>query len=225
MKKSLLSLFFSIAVLTSFANEIDPPFYAADFPASAKGAIMMDYTSVFVPSQDKTYYECLVWDKYTGKSILYYFNYTDGKFVAYAEEAQIPTSISAVSSSSEKSGVIMMDYTSVHVPSDDKTFYECLIWNTKTGKSVLYYYNYTDSKFKAYSDDVQLPNDPLNGLADGEFMMDYTSVHVPTQEKTYYEIMVWDTQSGYSQLYFFDYNLSKFVTYEEKVQLPSEPMD
>lgn len=57
---------------------------------------------------------------------------------------------------------IMMDYTSVHVPSQDKTYYECIVWNTSTGESVLYYYNYTDKAFIKYEDNVQLPSNPLD---------------------------------------------------------------
>ena len=59
-------------------------------------------------------------------------------------------------------GNIMMDYTSVHVPSQDKTYYECIVWNTVTGESKLYFYSYTDKKFKAYEDNVQLPRYPLD---------------------------------------------------------------
>jgi len=59
-------------------------------------------------------------------------------------------------------GSIMMDYTSVHVPSEDKTYYECIVWDTNTGNSKLYYYNYTDKVFKAYGSNVQLPSNPLD---------------------------------------------------------------
>ncbi|MDX2361016.1 MAG: hypothetical protein QNK23_09435 [Crocinitomicaceae bacterium] len=59
-------------------------------------------------------------------------------------------------------GNIMMDYTSVHVPTQDKTYYEVLVWNTATGQSVLYYYNYTDKGFIKYEDNVQLPRNPLD---------------------------------------------------------------
>lgn len=60
------------------------------------------------------------------------------------------------------SGGIMMDYTSVHVPSQDKTYYEILVWDSNTGKSKLYYYSYADKAFKSYESNVQLPADPLN---------------------------------------------------------------
>ena len=59
-------------------------------------------------------------------------------------------------------GQIMMDYTSVHVPSQDKTYYECMVWNTSDGKSRLYFYSYTDKKFKSYEANVQLPRYPLD---------------------------------------------------------------
>lgn len=60
------------------------------------------------------------------------------------------------------SGKIMMDYTSVHVPSQDKTYYETLVWNTETGESKLYFYSYDSKGFIAYGDDVQLPKYPLD---------------------------------------------------------------
>jgi hypothetical protein len=59
-------------------------------------------------------------------------------------------------------GKIMMDYTSVHVPSQDKTYYEALVWNTETGKSRLYFYSYDTKTFKSYEDNVQIPSHPLD---------------------------------------------------------------
>lgn len=58
-------------------------------------------------------------------------------------------------------GKIMMDYTSVHVPSQDKTYYEVLVWNTETGESKLYFYSYDSKRFKPYEENVQLPSNPL----------------------------------------------------------------
>lgn len=62
----------------------------------------------------------------------------------------------------ESQGRIMMDYTSVHVPSQDKTYYECMVWDTQSGRSALYFYSYNDKKFKKYEDNVQLPGSPLD---------------------------------------------------------------
>ncbi|MGB0914647.1 MAG: hypothetical protein ACPGVI_01190 [Crocinitomicaceae bacterium] len=140
------------------AKHFAPRFALADFPPSTNGSIMMDYTSVHVPSQDKTYYECMVWDKNTGKSKLYFYSFTDKKFKAYEDNVQLPSSPIAKNSMDE----VMMNYTSIHVPSEDKTYYECMVWNTTTGASKLYFYSFTDKKFKAYEDNVQLPDSPLH---------------------------------------------------------------
>ena len=59
-------------------------------------------------------------------------------------------------------GKIMMDYTSVYDSGQEKVFYECLVWNSVTGKSKLYFYSYLDKKFKPYEDKVQLPRYPLD---------------------------------------------------------------
>ncbi len=58
------------------------------------------------------------------------------------------------------SGKILMDYTAVYVPTSEKTYYECLVWNSETGRSKLYFYSFTEKKFLPY-DNVQLPGNPL----------------------------------------------------------------
>jgi len=183
-----------------------------------EGKVMADYTSVHVPSEDKTYYEVLFWDTYSGESKLYFYSYTDKTFKAYEDNVQLPTI-----PLENASGIIMADYTSVHVPSQEKTYYEVLFWDTETGKSKLYFYSYNDKKFKAYEDNVQLPSAPLDGVS-GDVMADYTSVHVPSQDKTYYEVLFWDTKTGKSKLYFYSYTDKIFKAYEDNVQLPESPL-
>ena len=139
-------------------KNLTPGFALSDFPPASNGNIMMDYTSVHVPSQDKTYYECMVCDKTTGKSKLYFYSYTDKVFKAYEDNVQLPSSPIDKNAGED----VMMKYTSVHVPSQDKTYYECMVWNTTTGTSKLYFYSYTDKKFKSYEDNVQLPSSPLD---------------------------------------------------------------
>lgn len=187
--------------------------------SDVKGKVMMDYTSVHVPSQDKTYYEALVWDSETGTSTLYFYSYDSKSFKAYEDNVQLPANPLG-----EASGSVMADYTSVHVPSQDKTYYEVMFWDTKTGTSKLYFYSFNDKKFKAYEDNVQLPSAPLDNTGSGTVMMDYTSVHVPSQDKTYYEVLVWNTQTGNSKLYFYSFTDKKFKAYEDNVQLPSTPL-
>lgn len=81
--------------------------------------------------------------------------------ISPATASDTPSSLSS-SGDGEGGGKYMMDYTSVHVPSQDKTYYEVLVWNTETGKSRLYYYSYSDKAFKAYEDNVQIPSNPLD---------------------------------------------------------------
>lgn len=218
---AFIALFVSMSTLLASGPDslAIPEFAKADFPPASAGNIMMDYTSVHVPSQDKTYYEVLVWDKTTGKSKLYFYSYTDKLFKAYEDNVQLPST-----PLEGAKGQIKMDYTSVHVPSQDKTYYEVLVWDTETGKSKLYFYSYTDKIFKAYEDNVQLPSTPLEG-AQGSIEMDYTSVHVPSQDKTYYEVLVWDTKTGKSKLYYYSYSDKLFKAYEDNVQLPSSPLE
>ena len=206
-----------------FIFEVSPKAYAntqmtMPTPVDFGGNYMFDYSSVHVPSQDKTYYECLVWDKSTGESRLFYFNYTEKTFQAYGANVQIPKT------TFDGGGSIMMDYTSVHVPSQDKTYYECLVWDTYTGESKLYYFNYTDKLFKAYEDNVQLPK-PGFSIAGGQVLMDYTSVHVPSQDKTYYEVVMWNTLTGESEMYYYNYTDKRFVRYGNNVQIPGNPLD
>lgn len=186
--------------------------------------IRMNYTAVYVPTEDKTYYECIVWDTKTGMSKLYFYDYTDKAFKAYGNNAQLPSN--PLPNNSNNSPSIFMDYTSVHVSSKDKTYYECLVWDEKTGNSVLYFYDYTDKTFKPYGNNVQLPANPLGEQVSKSpsIFMDYTSVHVPTEDKTYYECIVWDTQTGVSKLYFYDYTAKTFKAYEDNVQLPAQPL-
>jgi hypothetical protein len=217
---SLLVLLFSQGTL--LATETNT-FYAAAFMESDAEHIMMDYSSVHVPSQDKTYYECLVWDTKTGRSKLYFYDYTDKAFKAYGDNVQLPSN--PLPNCGNDAPRYHMDYTSVHVPSEDKTYYECMVWDAETGASKLYFYNYTDKTFKAYGDNVQLPADPLPNV-DGKrnLRMNYTAIHVASQDKTYYECMVWDTKTGTSKLYFYNYTDKKFKAYGDNVQLPANPL-
>ena len=90
--------------------------------------------------------------------MLHFFVATINNANASNENLPLPT----YQSGEVSNGQILMDYTSVHVPSQDKTYYEVMVWNSKTGKSKLYFYNYTDKTFEAYEDNVQLPSNPLD---------------------------------------------------------------
>jgi hypothetical protein len=144
---------------------------------------------------------------------------TDKKFTIYGDNVQLPTEPLGPG----VKGPFSMDYTAIFVPSKDKTYYEILVWNENTAKSVLYYYNYTDKVFKAYEDNVQLPSNPIGSFS-GKICMDYTSVHVPSKEKTYYEVLIYDSYSGKSTLYFYSYEDKKFKAYGGNTQFPGRPL-
>lgn len=186
-----------------------------------EGKVMANYTAIYIPTEDKTYYEVLYWDTHTGRSRLYYYNFTDKVFKAYEENVQLPSNPLGFVAE----GDVMADYTSIFVPSEDKTYYEVFFWDTKSGRSRLYYYDYTDKVFKAYAEDVQLPSNPLGSVASGNIMADYASVHIPTQDKTYYEVLFWDDKTGTSKLYYYNFIDKAFVEYDSNVQLPEEPLD
>lgn len=215
-KSKLYFYSYDSKVFKAYEDNVQLPSEPLD---NVSGTVMADYTSVHVPSQDKTYYEVLFWDTETGKSKLYFYSYDTKAFKAYEDNVQLPTT-----PLENTSGTVMADYTSVHVPSQDKTYYEVLFWDTDTGKSKLYFYSYTDKIFKAYEDNVQFPSEPLANVS-GNVMVDYTSVHVPSQDKTYYEAMFWDTKTGKSKLYFYSFDSKTFKAYEDNVQLPASPLD
>jgi hypothetical protein len=216
-KSKLYFYSYDTKAFKAYGENVQFPATPLDF--EIKGNVMVNYTSVHVPSQDKTYYEALFWDTKTGKSKLYFYSYDSKSFKPYGENVQLP----AVPIDISYEGTVMADYASVHVPSKDKTYYEVLFWDTKTGKSALYFYSYDSKTFKKYGDNVQFPATPLEGVQ-GEVMVNYTSVHVPLQDKTYYEALFWDSKTGKSKLYFYSYDSKSFKPYEENVQLTSTPI-
>ncbi len=193
---------------------------STQFPANPigtpSGEVMACYDAVHIPSEDKTYYECLFYDTKTGRSELYYYNYSDNKFVAYNDDILPP----AAPLGSNVSGEVRADYSMVNAATEGKTFYEILYWDTKTGNSRLYNYDYGTKKFELYGDNVQLPNNPLGSTPQGDIMIDYASAHDIGRDKTWYEALVWDTKSGKSKLYYFNYNQDAFVAYKDEIQLP-----
>ena len=64
--------------------------------------------------------------------------------------------------------------------------------------------------FKPYAENVQLPAVPIDLSYEGTVMADYASVHVPSKDKTYYEVLFWDTKTGKSALYFYSYDSKAF---------------
>jgi len=54
-------------------------------------------------------------------------------------------------------GKIMMDQ--INVQKDGKSFYQIIVWDTESGKSKMYYMNFTESTWKVAG--IQLPSSPI----------------------------------------------------------------
>ncbi|HTL82947.1 MAG TPA: hypothetical protein VL651_14635 [Bacteroidia bacterium] len=66
-----------------------------------------------------------------------------------------------------------------------------------------------------------------DGSGNGRYQMNYTTTVSPATEshgvKIYYEVMVWDTQTGKSKLFYYDYDIDNWKAYG--YQLPDRPLD
>ena len=157
----------------------------------------------FYNSIDKAAYY-LVWDIKTGKSVQYYWNATASKWAKM--EINLPALPLAGAI-----GNIMMD---VFYNSNDKTAYY-LVWDTKTGKSVQYYWDTNASKWAKM--EINLPAQPLPG-AIGEIGMKAYYDYI--DKAAYY--VVWDCNSGKSVQYYWDSAASKWAKME--INLPADPL-
>jgi WD40 repeat protein len=103
--------------------------------------------------------------------------------------------------------------TSFYDWNDRKAYY--LVWDTKTGKSVQYYWNSNDSKWDAF--EINLPAMPLPG-AKGSVMMDV--FYDSNDDKAYY--LVWDAKGGKSIQYYWNSTGNKWDSFE--INLAAAPL-
>ena len=180
---------FLLAVIICFTSKL-----------SAQNNVRM--TSFYDWNDKKAYY--LVWDIKTGKSIQYYWNGTDSKWDSFSinlPASPLPGSV----------GNVMMDV--FYDSKDSKAYY--LVWDAKTGKSIQYYWNGTDSKWDSFS--INLPASPLPG-ATGEIGM---KMYYDTNDgKAYY--IVWDCNTGKSIQYYWNGTDSKWDSFS--INLPASPL-
>lgn len=186
----------------------------------ATGKVMMSISGLY----SKFYYETspyvkgiaiyhiLVWDTQTGKSKLYYFDTNDKKIetVIY----QLPTNPLAGTS-----GQFMMSGLGFTMEYQEKPIYHILVWDTKTGKSKLYFLN-TRAK-KMVQAGYQLPISPLPEIT-GDVMMQTRGYFSGKTMKFYYRILVWDTKTAKSRIYYF--NRKKNNLAESVYKVPSNPI-
>ena len=159
-------------------------------------------TSYFDINDKKSYY--LAWDIKTGKSVQYYWDGTNSKWLSF--EINIPAQPVPGAA-----GNIMFDVYYDHT--DGKAYY--IAWDTKTGKSVQYYWDGTNSKWSPF--EINLPATPLPGAL-GEVMI--KSYFDSNDSKAYY--IVYDTNGGKSIQYYWNGTDSKWEAFE--INLPEKPL-
>ncbi len=167
---------------------------------SAQNNVRM--TSFYDWNDKKAYY--LVWDSKTGKSVQYYWNSSSTKWDSF--EINLPaTPLPGVK------GNVMMDV--FYDDKDKKAYY--LVWDTKGGKSIQYYWNSTSTKWDSF--EINLPETPLTGATgDIGMKMYYDS----NDNKAYY--LVWDCNTGKSMQYYWNSNTTKWDSFE--INLPASPL-
>lgn len=170
------------------------------FKISAQNNVRM--TSYYDYNDSKAYY--LVWDTKTGKSVQYYWNSSGTKWDSF--EINLPASPLAGAK-----GSVMMDV--FYDGNDKKAYY--LVWDTKSGKSMQYYWNSSTTKWDSF--EINLPDSPLPGATgDIGMKMYYDS----NDKKAYY--IVWDSNSGKSIQYYWNSAATKWDSFE--INLPASPL-
>lgn len=159
-------------------------------------------TSFYDWNDKKAYY--LVWDSKTGKSVQYYWNGSTNKWDSF--EINLPASPLPGAT-----GAIMMDV--FYDSNDSKAYY--LVWDSKGGKSIQYYWNGTSSKWASF--EINLPANPLPG-ATGEIGM--KMYYDSNDKKAYY--IVWDCNTGKSIQYYWNGSATKWDSFE--INLPPSPL-
>jgi hypothetical protein len=159
-------------------------------------------TSYYDVNDKKGYY--IVWDTKTGKSIQYYWDSNSTSWKAF----EINITANPVPGAT---GSIMFDV--YYDYKDSKAYY--IAWDTKSGKSIQYYWDSNNTKWSAF--ELNLPASPLPG-ATGEIMI--KSYFDSTDNKAYY--LVYDTNTGKSLQYYWDSNNTKWSAFE--INLPENPL-
>ncbi len=182
------------------------PFYEEHFEGTKY--IQMNYKVYYDPSLETMIRECLVWNTKTGHSKLYFHNTETNIFEPYEDELQLPD----LPLYAEAKGDIMMDYA-VEI-FKEKVEAKILVWDTKTGKSMHYYYDDETLKFEAYGWRAQLPDEVEELNIKGKIMMDYEMTYTKYYKKLRHEVVIWDTKTGKNWMYYYNHANKRMEAYE-----------
>jgi hypothetical protein len=142
----------------------------------------------------------LVWDDATGASRGWYYDKASKKFTPSGPSYQLPKDVGV------KGQIMMAPYLG---PDGSEVV---LVWDARSGKSVSWYYDTAENKFKQAEAAFQLP--PQKGK---EVMM------APYLDKAKSEvILVWDAATGQSWNWYHDTAEKKFKLSDPGYQLPKD---
>ena len=143
----------------------------------------------------------LAWETATGKSVSYYFDKAEKKFLKSTVAYQLPATTGVT-------GKVMMH------PYIGKDRSEAiLVWDANSGKSVSWYFDEAEKKFKKASEGFQLPANPGVG---GSVMM-----HPYIGNDGSEVILVWSTINGASMMWYYDNLEKRFIKSKSDFQLPT----
>ena len=143
----------------------------------------------------------LAWETGTGKSVSYYYDKGAKKFEKATAEYQLPTATGVT-------GKVMMH------PYIGKDRSEAiLVWDANSGKSVSWYLDNAEKKFRKAGEGFQLPSNPGVG---GSVMM-YPYIGNDGSEV----ILVWSTINGASMMWYYDNLEKRFIKSKSDFQLPT----
>lgn len=145
----------------------------------------------------------LVWSPATGQSASFYYDEATKVMVKSSEGYQLPATLGLSGS------VKMFPY----VGADNSEVILC--WETATGKSISFYYDEAEKKFKKSTAEYQLPT--ATGIT-GKIMM-----HPYIGKDNSEAVLIWDANSGKSASYYYNEAEKKFIKASDGFQLPTNP--
>lgn len=143
----------------------------------------------------------LCWETGSGKSVSFYYDKGEKRFLKATPEYQLPQSTGV-------NGKIMMH---PYIGKDGSEV--VLVWDTYSGKSVSYYFDKAEKKFKKATDEFQLPSSP--GVSGNVMMYPYIG-----NDKSEV-VLVWSVINGASMMWYYDELEKRFIKAKSDFQLPT----